>query len=516
MYHQASWDEPLLIEKSQLGKIGHLPTKPSDAERNLSGDVLAKIPSQLRRQGHPPLPELSEPEVVRHFTRLSQECFSPDLGIYPLGSCTMKYNPKSSELTLQTSKFEKLHPEQDESSVQGILALMYNLERILAEITGMSKMTLQPAAGAHGEYLGCLIIRAHHRSRGELEQRTEMIVPDSAHGTNPASAAMAGFKVIVVPSDSEGTVDLAELKKAVGSHTAGLMITNPNTLGIFEKGIVQIAKIVHDAGGLLYYDGANLNPLLGKVRPGDMGFDIVHVNLHKTFATPHGGGGPGAGPVGVTKDLERFLPVPLIDSDGRNYSYNYNLPESVGKIRAFHGNVGVLARAYAYILNLGSEGLKMVAETAVLNTNYVMSKVLSNSSYTLPFSTRRKHDFVLSARDIAGSTGIRAVDLAKRMLDLGVHAPTTYFPQIVDEALMVEAVETESLQDLDNLIEALVQVNKEAQSNPGILKAAPRSTSVTRIDDVKASHPKTLQLHWKNPLLALNRDNPSKTIELKC
>lgn len=516
MYHQATWEEPLLIERSQPGKIGHLPAKPSDAEKNLSGDVLAKIPWQLRRQGLPPLPELSEPEVVRHFTRLSQECFSPDLGIYPLGSCTMKYNPKSSELTLQTSKFEKLHPEQDESSVQGILALMYNLERILTEITGMSRMTLQPAAGAHGEYLGCLIIRAYHRSRGGVEQRTEMIVPDSAHGTNPASAAMAGFKVIVVPSDSDGTVDLAELKKAVGPHTAGLMITNPNTLGIFEKGIVQIAEIVHDAGGLLYYDGANLNPLLGKVRPGDMGFDIVHLNLHKTFATPHGGGGPGAGPVGVKKDLERFLPVPLIDFDGRNYSYDYNLPESVGKIRAFHGNVGVLARAYAYILNLGSEGLKMVAETAVLNTNYVMSKVLSNSLYTLPFSTKRKHEFVLSAREIAGSTGIRAVDLAKRMLDLGVHAPTTYFPQIVDEALMVEAVETESLQDLDNLIEALIQVNKEAQSNPEILKASPHSTSVTRIDDVKASHPKTLRLHWNNPLLGLNRDNTSKTIELKC
>ncbi len=293
------------------------------------------------------------------------------------------------------------------------------------------------------------------------------------------------------------------------------MITNPNTLGIFEKHIVEIAKIVHDAGGLLYYDGANFNPILGKVRPGDMGFDIVHLNLHKTFATPHGGGGPGSGPVGVTQALEKFLPVPMIDSDGKKYFYNYNLPESVGKIRAFYGNVGILARAYAYILNFGSEGLNMIAETAVLNTNYVMAKVLKNGGYTLPFSKQRKHEFVLSAKDLANSTSIRALDLAKRMLDRGVHAPTTYFPQIVDEALMVEAVESESLQDLDQLVDALVEVYKEAGTNPEILKSAPHSTSVTRIDDVKASHPKTLKLHWNNPLLVSGPNNHSGHIELK-
>jgi glycine dehydrogenase subunit 2 len=499
MYHQASWDEPLLIERSRPGKVGHLPAKPSEVERRISGDVMKKIPNGLRRNGLPSLPELSEPEVIRHFTRLSQENFSPDLGIYPLGSCTMKYNPKSSELVVSTPKFEKTHPEQDESTVQGILALMFDLERMLVEITGMSRMTLQPAAGAHGEYLGCLIIRAFHRSKGELDKRTEMIVPDSAHGTNPASAAMAGFKVIVVPSNAEGTVDLAELQKVVGAHTAGLMITNPNTLGIFEKQILEIAEIVHRAGGLLYYDGANFNPLLGKVRPGDMGFDIVHLNLHKTFATPHGGGGPGAGPVGVTKSLERFLPVPLIDSDGKKYYYNYDVPDSVGKIRAFLGNIGILVRAYAYILNLGAEGLKMVAETAVLNTNYVMSRVLASGLYSLPFSPERKHEFVLSARNLTGSTGVRAMDLAKRMLDRGVHAPTTYFPQIVDEALMVEAPETESLADLDQLVDALIGVYKEAENNPNAVKLAPHSTSVTRIDDVKASHPKTLTLHWNNP-----------------
>jgi glycine dehydrogenase subunit 2 len=407
----------------------------------------------------------------------------------------MKYNPKSSELAVQTPKLEKLHPEQDESTVQGMLALMFNLERILAEITGMSRMTLQPAAGAHGEYLGCLIMRAFHRSMRELDKRIEMIVPDSAHGTNPASAAMAGFKVIVVPSNSDGRVDLDALANVAGPRTAGLMITNPNTLGIFEKDILEIAEVIHNAGGLLYYDGANFNPLLGKVRPGDMGFDIVHLNLHKTFATPHGGGGPGAGPVGVTKALERFLPIPLIEFDGKKYSYNYHLPDSIGKIREFFGNVGILVRAYAYILNLGSDGLKVVAETSVLNTNYVLSRVMASGLYELPFARERKHEFVLSAKSLSGQ-GVRAMDLAKRMLDHGVHAPTTYFPQIVDEALMIEAPETESLQDLDLLVDTLISVYREAQTSPETVKSAPHSTSVGRIDDVKASHPKTLTLHW--------------------
>jgi len=498
-YHQAIWDEPLLIEKSQPGKIGHLPTEPTETERKIVGNAIEAIPHSLRRNSAPNLPELSEPEVIRHFTRLSQKNFSPDLGIYPLGSCTMKYNPKSSELAVQTVKLEKIHPEQDESTVQGALALMFRLERMLAEITGMSRMTLQPAAGAHGEYLGCLIMRSFHRMNNELAQRTQMIVPDSAHGTNPASAAMAGFKVVVVPSNSEGMVDLDELRKVVNEHTAGLMITNPNTLGIFEKNILEIARIIHEAGGLLYYDGANFNPLLGKVRPGDMGFDIVHLNLHKTFATPHGGGGPGAGPVGVTKALERFLPIPLIEFNGKKYSYNYDLPDSVGKIRAYLGNVGILFRAYAYILNLGDEGLKMVAETAVLNTNYVLSKVLASGLYELPFARERKHEFVLSAQRLNNAKGVRAMDLAKRMLDRGVHAPTTYFPQIVDEALMVEAPETESLQDLDQLVDSLVGVYKEAMADPNVAKSAPHFTSVRRIDDVKASHPKTLTLHWNSP-----------------
>ena len=502
MFHQAKWDEPLILERSGTGKRGHSPTRPSDIEKKIVGkSPWTNVPKALLRNGLPPLPEVSEPEVVRHYTRLSQENFSVDLGIYPLGSCTMKYNPKVSEAIAQSPKLEKLHPEQDESTVQGILALLHRLDEFLAEITGMSRMSLQPVAGAAGEYLGALITRAYHRSRGELEDRRDMVIPDSAHGTNPASAAMAGFSVVVVPSNDEGMVDLDALRKVVGPRTAGLMITNPNTLGIFEKNVLEIAKIIHDAGGLLYYDGANFNAILGKVRPGDMGFDIVHLNLHKTFATPHGGGGPGAGPVGVRKDLERFLPVPLVGFDGKKYFFDYDAPDSIGKVTAFHGNIGVLVRAYAYILSLGPEGLKAVAETAVLNTNYVLAKVLERSKLELPFSRKRKHEFVLSAKRINEQSGIRALDLGKRMLDFGLHSPTVYFPQIVEEAMMVEAPETESLRDLDELVEAFVRVGKEAETDPEKLRSAPHSTSVGRIDEVKASHPKTLTLKWNNPKL---------------
>ncbi len=500
MFHQAKWNEPLIIERSGNGKRGHTPTRPSDIERKIVGrDTWSSVPKALLRNGPPPLPEVSEPEVVRHYTRLSQENFAVDLGIYPLGSCTMKYNPKVSEAIAQNPKLEKLHPEQDELTVQGILALMHRLDQFLAEITGMSRMSLQPVAGAAGEYLGALIMRAYHRSKGELDERREMIIPDSAHGTNPASAAMAGFNVVVVPSNDDGMVDLEALRNVVGPRTAGLMITNPNTLGIFEKNVLEIAKIVHDAGGLLYYDGANFNAILGKVRPGDMGFDIVHLNLHKTFATPHGGGGPGAGPVGVRKDLEKFLPVPLVGFDGKKYFFDYDAPDSVGKVTAFHGNIGVLVRAYAYILSLGPDGLKAVAETAVLNTNYVLSRILERSRFELPFSRKRKHEFVLSAKRINEQTGVRALDIGKRMLDFGLHSPTVYFPQIVDEAMMVEAPETESLRDLDELVEAFLKAAKEAETDPDRLRSSPHNTSVGRIDEVKASHPKTLTLKWNNP-----------------
>src|SRR5436853_793642 len=431
MFHQAKWDEPLIIERSASGKRGHNPVKPSDIERKVVGqNVWNSVPSALVRNGLPRLPEVSEPEVVRHYTRLSQENFAVNLGIYALGSCTMKYNPKVSEAIAESPKLEKIHPEQDESTVQGILALLHRLDEFLAEITGMSRMSLQPVAGAAGEYLGALIMRAYHKSKGELETRREMIIPDSAHGTNPASAAMAGFDVVVVPSNSEGMVDLEALRKEVGPRTAGLMITNPNTLGIFEKNVLQIAGAVHDAGGLLYYDGANFNAILGKVRPGDMAFDIVHLNLHKTFATPHGGGGPGAGPVGVRKDLERFLPIPLVGFDGKKYFFDYDAPDSVGKVTAFHGNIGVLVRAYAYILSLGPDGLKAVAETAVLNTNYVLAKVLERSKFELPFSRRRKHEFVLSAKKISEQTGVRALDIGKRMLDWDFIRPLSIFRRL--------------------------------------------------------------------------------------
>ena len=496
-YHQASWEEPLIIERSQEGKRGHNPPAPTHEEIKVLGkEPWTRIPRELARESPPRLPEVSEPEVVRHFTRLSQENYTPDVGIYPLGSCTMKYNPKIAEVVVQNHRLEKLHPEQDESTVQGLLRLLYLLEKILAEITGMSRISLQPAAGAQGEFLGALIMRAYHVSKGELDGRTEMIVPDSAHGTNPASAAMAGFKVVVVPSNGNGMVDLEALRSVVGPKTAGLMITNPNTLGIFERNIIEIARIIHEAGGLLYYDGANFNPILGKVRPGDMGFDIVHLNLHKTFATPHGGGGPGAGPVGVTKKLERFLPVPLIGFDGKKYFLDYNVPNTIGKIRAFHGNVAVLVRAYAYILSLGIEGLESVAETSVLNTNYVLTKIMKTGIFDLPFNRTRKHEFVLSGKRLSDRTGVRILDIAKRMLDKGVHAPTVYFPLVVDEAIMVEAPETESLYDLDALIDALVSSAKEAETNPTLVKEAPHNTSVGRIDDVKASHPKTLKLKW--------------------
>jgi glycine dehydrogenase subunit 2 len=411
----------------------------------------------------------------------------------------MKYNPKVAEAVVQTPRLEKLHPEQDDATAQGILAVLHDLSQILAEITGMSKITLQPAAGAQGELTGVLIIRAFHQEQRQLQDRQEMLIPDSAHGTNPASAAMAGFKVVVIPSDEEGMVDLDALQEAVGPETAGFMITNPNTLGIFEKNILEIAEIVHESGGLLYYDGANFNAILGKVRPGDMGFDIVHLNIHKTFATPHGGGGPGAGPVGVIKRLERFLPTPLIGYDGRKYYLDYNVEKSIGKIRSYNGNIAVLVRAYAYILSLGMRGLETVGETAVLNTNYLLTKILSSGYFDMPYTRRRKHEFVLSAKRLVEESGVRGIDIAKRILDFGIHSPTIYFPQIVEEAIMIEAPETESLEDLDSLAAAMLSAAAEATANPEIVRSSPHNTSVTRIDEVKASHPKTIKLRWDSP-----------------
>lgn len=444
------------------------------------------------------MPEVSEIEVVRHFTRLSQENFGVDLGIYPLGSCTMKYNPKLCDVIAASHKIQELHPYQDLKTVQGILQILYEAAEFLAKIVAMKKITLQPAAGAHGEYAGVMLMRAYHRDNGEVK-RDEIIVPDSAHGTNPASAAMAGYKVVEVPSDHEGCVDVEALKSSVGPKTAGLMITNPNTLGIFERKILEIAGIVHEVGGLLYYDGANLNAIMGKARAGDMGFDIVHINLHKTFATPHGGGGPGAGPVGVTDSLTDYLPVPLVEFDGTKYYLDYDKPKSIGKVRAFHGSAAVVLRAYAYILLHGKEGLETASEVAVINANYMANKLRKIRGFSLPFGegVPRKHEFVLSASELAKETGVTALQVGKRLLDFGVHPPTVYFPQIVDEAMMMEPTETVSKEELDSMINGFAKISEEAYAKSNEPSTSPHATSVTRIDEAKANRPKTMQITWK-------------------
>jgi glycine dehydrogenase subunit 2 len=482
------------MQLSKVGKIGFNQFLSEESPKS----TLQFIPEHLRRIRPPLLPEVSEIEVVRHYTRLSQENFGVDLGIYPLGSCTMKYNPKICDALAASHKMQELHPYQDPRTVQGILQVLYETSRMLAEIVGMSKVTLQPAAGAHGEYTGVLLMRAYHRDRNDGE-RDEVIIPDSAHGTNPASAAMAGYKVVEVPSNQEGCVDKDALKSVVGRHTAGLMITNPNTLGIFEREILEIADIVHEAGGLLYYDGANLNAILGKAKPGDMGFDIVHINLHKTFGTPHGGGGPGAGPVGVTSSLAEYLPVPSVEFDGTKYYRDYDKPKSIGKVRAFQGSSAVILRAYTYILLHGKEGLETVSDIAVLNANYMAHRLRKIKGYSLPFgvSVPRKHEFVLSTSGLAKDTGVTALQVGKRLLDFGTHPPTMYFPLIVEEALMTEPTESVSKQELDNMITAFGAISSEAYAKSDLPRTSPHSTSVTRIDEAKANRPKTMELKWR-------------------
>ncbi len=457
------------------------------------------IPEEMQRKSQLRLPELSEVEVVKHFTRLSEMNYGIDSGLYPLGSCTMKYNPKIDESLADLATINMVHPYQDESTVQGILEILYRVERWLAEITGTYEVCLQPAAGAHGEFLGTLLMRAYHKLNDEYERRNEVIVPDSAHGTNPASAGMAGFNAVVVPSDDDGCVNIDALKAAVSERTAGLMLTNPNTLGIFEKNIEEIARIIHESGGLLYYDGANLNPILGKARPGDMGFDVVHMNIHKTFGTPHGGGGPGAGPVGVSEGLAKFLPVPRIVFDGERYSLDYDKPYSIGKIRSFYGNVAVLLKAYAYILSLGGEGLREVAEVSVLNANYLMKQLKEIKGLTLPYNSEkpRMHECVFSAKPLKKDTGVSALNVAKRLLDFGLHAPTIYFPLIVDEALMIEPTETFEKEELDRFVEAMRKISEEAYTKPETVLKAPHNTAVLRLDEVKASHPRTMALSWR-------------------
>ena len=498
-FRQASWDEPLIFERSRPGKVGWAPPRLSKEELKALDEALASIPEKLKRHSAPNLPEVSEVEVIRHFSRLTHESYGVDFGTYPLGSCTMKYTPKFTNLIGGDEKIRWLHPYEDTRLTQGILKILYELSRFLEEITGMDKFTLQPSAGAHGEFTGALIIRAYHKLSGELDSRDEIIIPDTAHGTNPASASMAGFKVVTVPSNEEGLVDVEALKHVIGERTAGLMLTNPNTLGLFERDICEITELIHEVGGLVYYDGANLNAILGKARPGDMGFDIAHLNLHKTFSTPHGGGGPGAGPIGVKESLAKFLPIPTIEFDGEKYYFDYNRPYSIGKVKAFYGNIPILVRAYSYILALGAEGLKETAELAVLHSNYVMRRILKARGYTLPYGVKqpRKHEFVISAEQMSKETGITATDIAKRLLDKGIHPPTIYFPLTVKEALMIEPTETESEEELKALADAFIEVSNEAYSNPRLLKEAPSNTTVDRVDEASASHPKTMRLSWR-------------------
>jgi len=492
-FAQAKWNEPSIEKLSEHGKVGYHTVLASEPQ------IPEFIPKKLSRSKPPSLPEVSEIEVIRHYTRLSQQNFGVDLGLYPLGSCTMKYNPKICDILASSHKIQDVHPYQDQKTAQGILQLLYEASDCLAKIVGVQKMTLQPVAGAHGEYTGLMIMRAHHRDTNQVD-RDEIIIPDSAHGTNPASAAMAGYKVVEVRSNTMGCVDTEALRAVVGPRTAGLMITNPNTLGIFEHDILGIASIVHKAGGLLYYDGANLNAIMGKAKPGDMGFDIVHLNLHKTFATPHGGGGPGAGPIGVTSALADYLPVPTVEFDGSKYYLDYDRPKTIGKVRAFQGNVAVVLRAYAYILLHGAEGLEAASEVAVLNANYLANRLRRIRGFSLPLGegVPRKHEFVLSAAELLKETGVSALQVAKRLLDFGVHPPTVYFPLIVEEAMMIEPTETVSKLELDRMVAVFQQISDEAYSGSEIMKTSPHSTSVTKIDEAKANRPKTMKLTWRS------------------
>ena len=472
--------EPLLCDLSVPGRQG---------VRFPQADVpLTALPEKLTRKNLP-MPELSEVDVVRHFTRLSKLNYCIDEGMYPLGSCTMKYNPKVNEETARLPGFAFLHPLQPEITTQGALALMYDLQSWLAEIGGFAGVTLQPAAGAHGELTGILIIRAYHQSRGDVK-RTKVLIPDSAHGTNPATSAMSGMNVVQVPSDTRGNVDLNALREYCDDTLAGLMLTNPNTLGLFDENVIEVVRIVHEAGGLVYGDGANMNALLGIVRPGDLGIDVLHYNLHKTFSTPHGGGGPGSGPVGVSEALLDFLPGPIVDvideGDEENPPlFGFVMPaKSIGRVKAFNGHFAMMVRAYTYIRMHGPDGLRAISQYAVLNANYLLQ--LLKGAYNLPYDRVCMHEFVLEGRWLE-VPDVHALDIAKRMMDYGLHPPTNYFPLIVHEALMIEPTETESKQTLDAFVEVLLKIAEEAHTDPELLKSAPHITPVGRLDEVKAA-----------------------------
>lgn len=478
-------NQPLIFESSTPGRIGY-----SLPEMDIpSVELTELLPNDYIREENPELPEVSELDIMRHYTALSKRNHGLDSGFYPLGSCTMKYNPKINENVARFNGFAHIHPLQEESSVQGALELMYDLQQHLVEITGMDEVTLQPAAGAHGEWTGLMLIRAFHEANGDTN-RTKVIVPDSAHGTNPASATVAGLDTVTVKSNEHGLVDLEDLKRVVGEDTAALMLTNPNTLGLFEENILEMAEIVHNAGGKLYYDGANLNAVLSKARPGDMGFDVVHLNLHKTFTGPHGGGGPGSGPVGVKADLIPFLPKPVLTKVGDEFVFDYNRPQSIGRVKPFYGNFGINVRAYTYIRSMGPDGLKAVTENAVLNANYMMRRL--SAYYDLPFDRHCKHEFVLSGRR-QKKLGVRTLDIAKRLLDFGYHPPTIYFPLNVEECIMIEPTETESKETLDSFIDAMIQIAKEAEETPEIVQEAPHTTVIGRLDETLAARKPVLR-----------------------
>ncbi|MEB3773951.1 MAG: aminomethyl-transferring glycine dehydrogenase subunit GcvPB [Desulfurococcales archaeon] len=503
MYRQARWDEPLLYEIGDAGRTGFIPPEPGEDVKGYVGEL--KIPESVARRGPPPIPGVSEVELVRHYTRLAEMSYGVDSGPVPLGSCTMKYNPRIALRYSYHPKLEHLHPLLDDSAVQGILEIMYRMQEWLKAILGMDYCTLHPAAGAHGELAGVLVMRRYHKAKGQLDTKREVIVPDSAHGTNPASAAMAGFTVVEVPTGSDGNIDMEALRAAVGRETAGFMITNPSTLGLFEENILEIAELIHGVDGLLYYDGANLNGILGHARPGDMGFDIAHVNLHKTFSAPHGGGGPGAGPVCIRDksigdgiSLKDLVPGPVVVYRGGEYRLEW--PRLGGAIRAWQANTSVVVWAYIYILSMGAKGLRMAGEVSVVNTNYFISRLKEASRYyEIPYGggRHRKHEVVVSAKPLKAVTGVTAEDIAKFLLDTGLYAPTIYFPLIVDEALMFEFTESETRENIDRYVEALKRAAELAMEDPERLKSMPRNTSSLRVNLVEANHPKTVTPSWR-------------------
>ena len=487
-----------IFEKSRPGRGGGKVPHPSK-------DALDRLPAAARRANPPGLPELNELEVVRHYTNLSQLNFAIDTGFYPLGSCTMKYNPKVNEWAARLPGFADLHPLAPDATAQGTLQVLWELEEILAEISGMQAVSLQPAAGAQGELTGILMIRAYHRSRGDAD-RLEVLVPDSAHGTNPATASMAGFKTITIPSAPDGGVDLAAFRAALGPRTAAVMITNPSTLGLFEARIGDLLEVVHAAGALAYMDGANLNAILGRFKPGEAGFDVMHINTHKTFSTPHGGGGPGAGPVGVGARLMPFLPAPRVlrEDDGSfRLERPGERPTSIGRLRSFVGNTGVLVRAYAYLLAHGADGLREVSDDAVLAANYLKTRL--SGTYDIPYARHCKHEFVASAATLKRTTGVRTLDIAKRLLDYGFHPPTIYFPLIVEEAMLIEPTETEAIETLDAFAEALIRIAGEAAATPELVHDAPHTAPVRRLDEATAARQPNLR--WR-PMTGAERPCP--------